>query len=207
MFIHYLKFRMPIEFVELIKTFQNKIDVMDVTVNSSWTENYTKSIILFEGQSKGHPDKIQNNIDINNLLNGFISRYFNILPEIYINDLIITTSKKGRRNICLVISSSFINQMRMYLFDNFGYNFYSADDIVIKKFKNSDGTDNIIKESINIELPIIGEAYIKKNINIYDLYITLSNILVSSKLYNSSIKPESIIFETENKRGKKFHLW
>ena len=198
---------MPTEFTELIKLFQNKIDEMDITVSSSWTENYTKSLILFEGQSKGHPDKIQHNRDINNLLNGFICRYSNILPEICVTDLIITKNKKGRRNICLVVTSSFVNQMRMDLFDYFGYNFYSYDDIVIKKFKNSDGTDSIIKESINIELPIIGEAYLKKSVNIYDVYMILTSILVSSKLYNSIVQPDSIVFETENKRGKKFNLW
>jgi hypothetical protein len=207
MFIHYLKFKMPLEFIELIKSFQNKINDMDITNTPSWSENYSKSVILFEGQSKGHPDKIQTLQDVNILLYGFIERYSNILPEVYVSNLIINTSKKGKKYISLVIESPLIHQMRMDLIDIFGYNFYSYDDIVVKKFRNSDGSENIITESINIELPIISESYIKKNISIYNVCSALNDILILSNLYNDHVQPHNIMFETENKRGKKINLW
>ena len=89
----------------------------------------------------------------------------------------------------------------------FDYDFYSCDDIVIKKFKNSDGSENLITESISIEIPMIRESYIKKNISIYTVCSVLNDILVFSNLYKDNIQTQKIMFETENKRGKKITLW
>ncbi len=207
MFIHFLKFRMPNEFVELIKAFQNKIDSMGVTVSASWSENYSKSLILFEGQSKGNAEKIKNLFDVNTLLNGFVEKYCNVKPEIYIKDIYINSNNKGKKTIYVVFQSSLINEMKMDLMDSFGYLFNSENGLILKKFKNTDQSDNLIIENIDIELPIIHETYIKKSINIYDIYLNLKNVFYSSNIWKDTIIPESIVFETENKKIKKIILW
>ncbi len=207
MFIHFLKLRMPTEFVELIKAFQNKIDSMGVTVSPAWSENYSKSLILFEGQSRGNAEKIKNQIDVNNLLNGFVEKYCNLKPELYIKDIYIRINNKGKKTIYVLFQSSLINEMKMDLIDSFGYLFNSEYGLILKKFKNTDQSDNLITENIDIELPIIHETYIKKNINIYDIYINLKDIFYSSNVWKDTIIPESIVFETENKKIKKIILW
>ncbi len=196
---------MPYEFTELIKEFQEKINKMDVVINNLWTTNYSKYVILFEGQTKGHHDKFQSCKDINKLLNGFLEMYANILPEIKIIDMIIK-DYNDKQEICLILSSRIIFEMRCILSETYGY--YLINDQIIKKFKNENGReDDIIIENINIEFPIISDIHLKKNINLISIYMRLIEILNDHKIMNKEIEPINFIFETEHKRAKKIILW
>jgi len=207
MFINYLKFRMSLEFIELIKSFQEVINKMNVTSCMNWTENYSKSIILFEGQSKGHSDKYQNIYDLNHLYNGFIEINIGKLPSLSINELNIFTNHKGKKIIGLYLNSFKITEMRAELSDIFGYKIYSEEGIIIKKFKSTDGSDNIIIEPLNLFYPIISESHLKKGINIKDVYCILLSSLFSQSFDNKIIYPTELIYETENKKGKKIKVW
>ena len=103
MFINYLKFKMSLEFIELIKSLQEVINKMNVTSCPNWTDNYSKSIILFEGQSKGHCDKYQTVQDLNKLYNGFIEINAGKLPLLNIRELNIFTNYKGKQIIGLYL--------------------------------------------------------------------------------------------------------
>ncbi len=196
---------MPYEFTELIKEFQEKINKMDVVINNLWTTNYSKYVILFEGQTKGHHEKYQTPKDVNYLLNGFLEMYANILPEIKITDLIIKQND-NKKEICLLLSSRVIIEMRYILSEIYGY--YITDDRIIKKFKNENGrSDDIVVENINIEYPIISEIYLKKNVNIVQIYMRLYDILNDHNVLYKEIEPISFIFETEHKRAKQVMLW
>ncbi len=205
MFIHYLKYKMPYEFTELIKEFQDKINKMDVVINNLWTNNYSKYVILFEGQTKGHHERFQTAKDINILLNGFLEMYANVLPEIKITDMIIK-NYDNKNEICLILSSRLIFEMRYLLSETYGY--YLIEDKIIKKFKNENGRpEDIIIENIYIEFPIISDVYLKKNINLLSIYMRLLEILNEHNIINKEIEPINFIFDTEHKRAKKIILW
>ncbi len=206
MFIYFLKMKMSQDFVDLIKSFQLCINNMNVTNNVSWTESYSRSPILFEGQLNGHPDKIQNDFDINKKLDGFIEKYHGIYPYISITDLIVSIDKKGKKYISLVLESLQIKSMRLDLINTSKY-YFDNYDTVIKKFKKIDGSDELIIEKLEIEMPIINESNIKKSVNIYTVHSALCEILSLSNIINSSIQPLSFVYETENKRGHKIVLW
>ena len=196
---------MPYEFTELIKEFHEKINKMDVVINNLWTTNYSKYVILFEGQTKGNHDKYQTPKDVNNLLNGFLETYANILPEIKITDMIIK-QYDNKKEICLILSSRIIIEMRYLLCETYGY--YLINEQIIKKFKNENGRkDDIIIENINLEYPIISDTYLKKNVNISTIYMRLYDILNVHKIFNKEIEPLSFIFDTEHKRAKQVMLW
>ena len=205
MFIHYLKYKMPYEFTELIKEFHEKINKMDVVINSLWTTNYSKYVILFEGQTKGHHEKFQTPKDINKLLNGFLEMYANILPEIKITDMIIK-HYDDKKEICLILSSRVIFEMRYLLCETYGY--YLVNDQIVKRFKTENGrADEIVIENINIEFPIISDIHLKKNVNLLSIYMRLFEILNDHKILNKEIEPINFIFDTEHKRAKKIILW
>lgn len=207
MFINYLKFKMSLEFVELIKSFQEVINKMNITSCPNWIENYSKSIILFEGQSKGHCDKYQTVHDLNNLYNGFIEINAGKLPLLSIRELNIFTNHKGKQIIGLYLDSFNIIEMRADLSDIFGYKIYTDEGIIIKKFKSTDGGDNIIVEPLNVFYPIISESHLKKSINIRDVYSHLLSSLFTQSFIDKVIYPIELVYETENKRGKKIKVW
>jgi hypothetical protein len=149
------------EFIELIKSFQEIINKMNVTSCPNWMENYSKSIILFEGQSKGHSDKYQTVNDLNNLYNGFIEINAGKLPDLSIRELNIFTNHKGKQILGLYLDSCNIIDMRAELSDIFGYKIYGEEGIIIKKFKSTDGSENILIDPLNVFFPIISESHIK----------------------------------------------
>ncbi len=207
MFINYLKFRMPLEFIELVKSFQEVINKMNITSCPNWIENYSKSIVLFEGQSKGHSEKYQTVYDLNDLYNGFISINVGKLPSLTIRELNIFTNHKGKQIIGLYLDSCNIIEMRADLSDIFGYKIYSDEGIIIKKFKSTDGSDNIIVEPLNVFYPIISESHLKKGVNIRDVYCNLAASLFAQSISDKVIYPTELVYETENKRGKKIRVW
>ena len=91
----------------------------------------------------------------------------------------------------------------MDIMDNFAP--YFNENIIIKKFVNLNGSETIYNESIDIELPIISELHLKKNISIERVYLALSDILYN--YHNEIYYPVSLHFETENTRAKKISLW
>jgi len=209
MFLNYVKFKVSNDFIDFIKLLQEKINKMNITNNIYWTENYTKYIILFEGQSKGSYDKIKDDIDINKLYSGFIEMYKGILPNLVINDLIITTNEKGKKIIALSVNSSKLLDMRLYLINNFEYFFSIEENILYKKYKLINGSEDTIVEPLNIIFPIISEYDIKKNISIYQVYYNLIEIIhnLENNIIGKELDTTSCIFETEHKRAKKIKLW
>jgi hypothetical protein len=207
MFISYLKFKMTHEFIDFIKILQEKINEMNYANCPNWMESFTKSIILFESQTKDKSDKYQTINDINKLYNGFLEIYDGILPEVLINDLVIVTNHKGKKTVGILINSSYFLNMRAQLADIFGYKYYPENDILVKKFKSSDNTEIYINEPFNIVMPIISESYIKKGISIFNVYSVLNDIIHSLGVHNKIFQTTSFVYETENKRGKKLQLW
>ena len=209
MFLNYVKFKVSNDFIDFIKLLQDRITNMHITNNMHWTENYTKYIILFEGQSKGNYDKIKDDIDINKLYNGFIERYKGILPNLVINDLIITTDEKGKKIIALSVNSSKLFDMKLYLINNFEYFFSIEENILYKKYKLINGSEDTIVEPLNIIFPIISEYDIKKNVSIYQVYYNLIEIIhnLENTIIGKELYTTSCIFETEHKRAKKIKLW
>lgn len=225
MFVHYLKFKMSLEFVDIIKELQNKLSSMNVVNDVNWAIHYSKSLTLFEAQSRGNLNKIHNIKDVNKLLDGFVENYYGILPAIKIDGLVFNFDHKGKCIICLKIKSTVISDIRMnlaYYFDYINkdkdtymdidiigneYNLFSDinQNIILKKLVNLDGTETIYSESIDIELPIISQSHLKKNVSIERVYLTLSDIL--SNYYNEVYHPVNLYFETENNRAKKISLW
>jgi hypothetical protein len=216
------------EFVNLIKELQTKLSLMNIVNDSNWTINYSKSLILFEAQSCGNLTRINNIQDVNKLLDGFVEKYCGNLPEIILDGLKIKIDRKGKYVIYLKTKSEIISNMRMNLAYYFNYISESNMDgmdtgmdneidinnnididneknIIIKKFINLDGKEIIYNESIDIELPIIHESHLKKNINIFRVYLMLSEIVYN--YYNKPYYTISLHFETENKRAKKISLW
>lgn len=216
MFVHYLKLKMSHEFIDIIKELQNKISSLNVVNDVNWMINYSKSLTLFEAQNRGNVNKINTINDVNKLLDGFVENYYGILPEIKIDGLIVNLDHKGKYILCLKIKSTIISDMRMNLayyfnyinstmdtIDNFAPDF--NENIIVKKFVNLDGKEIINSESIDIELPIISQYHLKKNISLERVYLALSDILYN---YNNEIYyPVSLHFETENTRAKKISLW
>lgn len=209
MFLNYVKFKVSNDFIDFIKLLQDRITNMHITNNMNWTENYTKYIILFEGQSKGNYDKIKDDIDINKLYNGFIERYKGILPNLVINDLVITTDEKGKKIIALSVNSSKLFDMKLYLINNFEYFFSIEENILYKKYKLVNGSEDTIVEPLNIIFPIISEYDIKKNVSIYQVYYNLIEIIhnLENTIMGKELDTTSCIFETEHKRAKKIKLW
>ena len=207
MFINYLKFKMSLEFIELIKSLQEIINKMNIVACTNWIENYSKSIILFEGQSKGHCDKYQTVQDLNNLYNGFIEINAGKLPSLSIRELDIFINHKGKKIIGLYLDSGNIIDMRADLSYIFGYKIYAEEGIIIKKFKSTDGSDNIIVEPLSVFYPIISESHIKKGVNIKDVYCNLLSCPFNYSLIDKVIYPVELVYETENKRGKKIKIW
>lgn len=209
MFLNYVKFKVSNDFIDFIKLLQEKINNLNITHNMYWTDNYTKYIILFEGQSKGNYDKIKDDIDINKLYNGFIERYKGILPNLVINDLIITTDEKGKKIIALSVNSNKLLDMRLYLINNFEYFFSIEENILCKKYKLINGSEDTIVEPLNIIFPIISEYDIKKNVSIYKVYYNLIEIIhnLENNIIGKELDTTSCIFETEHKRAKKIKLW
>ncbi len=209
MFLNYVKFKVSNDFIDFIKLLQERITNMNITNNPYWIDKYTKYIILFEGQSKGNYDKIKDDIDINKLYNGFIERYKGILPNLVINELIITTDEKGKKIISLSINSNKLLDMRLYLIHNFGYFFSIEENILLKKYKTSDGSEETITEPLNIIFPIISEYDLKKSISIYKVYYNLIEIIhnFENNIIGKELDTTSCIFETEHKRAKKIKLW
>jgi hypothetical protein len=216
MFVHYLKLKMSQEFIDIIKELQNKISSLNVVNDVNWMIHYSKSLTLFEAQSRGNINKINTINDVNKLLDGFVENYYGILPEIKIDGLTINLDHKGKYILCLKIKSTIISDMRMNLAYYFNYinstmdtidNFVPDfnENIIVKKFVNLDGKEIINSESIDIELPIISQSHLKKNISLERVYLALSDILYN---YNNEIYyPVSLHFETENTRAKKISLW
>jgi len=216
MFVHYLKLKMSQEFITIIKELQNKLSSLNVVNDNNWMIHYIKSLTLFEAQSRGNINKINTINDVNKLLDGFVENYYGILPEIKIDGLIFNLDHKGKYTLCLKIKSTIISDIRMNLayyfnyinmtmdtIDNFAPDF--NENIIVKKFVNLDGNETIHTESIDIELPIISEFHLKKNVSIERVYLALSDILYN---YNNEIYyPVSLHFETENTRAKKISLW
>jgi hypothetical protein len=198
--------KMSQDFIDLIKSFQLCINNMNITNNVSWCDDYPKVPILFEGQYKGHPDKIKNHFDVNKMLDGFLEKYNGIYPNIYIIGLFITKDNKGKNMISLILESQQITSMRMELINNSGYYFDNCETVV-KNFKKVDGGEDIIIEKLGIEMPIINESNIKKSVNIYGVYTILCEQLLLSNISNNIIQPTSFVYETENKRGNKITLW
>ena len=207
MFINYLKYKLSNDFYEIIKKLQDEINNMNYSVSAYWTESFTKSIILFESQSKGHCDKCQNIIDVNKLYNGFLEKYALKLPIITVNELVIITNIKGKKVIGLQLSGSQFIDMRIELADSFGYTYYIDNDVLVKNFKTTDNKDNYIIEPLYVFLPIISESYIKKNINIHTVYLTLLKTLNILDVYQKEFQTINLVYETENKRGRKIVLW
>lgn len=216
MFVHYLKLKMSQEFIDIIKELQNKLSSLNVVNDNNWMIHYSKSLSLFEAQSRGNINKINNINDVNKLLDGFVENYYGILPEIKIDGLIFNIDHKGKYTLCLKIKSTIISDIRMNLayyfnyinptidtMDNFAPNF--NENIIVKKFVNLDGTETINSESIDIELPIISQSHLKKNISLERVYLALSDILYN--YHNEIYYPVSLHFETENTRAKKISLW
>jgi hypothetical protein len=216
MFVHYLKLKMSQEFITIIKELQNKLSSLNVVNDNNWMIHYMKSLTLFEAQSRGNINKINTINDVNKLLDGFVENYYGILPEIKIDGLIFNLDHKGKYTLCLKIKSTIISDIRMNLayyfnyinmtmdtIDNFAPDF--NENIIVKKFVNLNGNETIHTESIDIELPIISEFHLKKNVSIERVYLALSDILYN---YNNEIYyPVSLHFETENTRAKKISLW
>jgi hypothetical protein len=216
MFVHYLKLKMSHEFIDIIKELQHKISSLNVVNDVNWMINYSKSLTLFEAQNRGNVNKINTINDVNKLLDGFVENYYGILPEIKMDGLIVNLDHKGKYILCLKIKSTIISDMRMNLayyfnyinptmdiIDNFAPDF--NENIIVKKFINFDGKEIINYESIDIELPIISQSHLKKNISLERVYLALSDILYN---YNNEIYyPVSLHFETENTRAKKISLW
>ncbi len=195
------------EFIDLVKLFQEIINKMNITSCPNWMDYYSKSIILFEGQSKGYSEKYQTVQELNNLYNGFIGLYAGILPTVTIRELNIFTNHKGKQIIGLYLDSSDIIEMRADLSYTFGYKIYSDENIIIKQFKSTDGSDNIIIEPLNLFFPIISESHLKKSVNIRDVYNELIGYLINHSLNNKVIESTALVYETENKRGKKIKIW
>jgi hypothetical protein len=199
------------EFIDIIKELQNKISSLNVVNDINWMIHYSKSLTVFEAQSRGNLNKINTINDVNKLLDGFVENYYGIFPEIKIDGLVFNFDHKGKCIICLKIKSTIISDIRMnlaYYFDYINKNMYIDDfnqNIILKKFVNLDGKETIYSESIDIELPIISEYHLKKNVNIGRVYLALSDILYS--YYNEIYYPISLHFETENTRAKKISLW
>jgi hypothetical protein len=198
---------MSLEFIELIKSLQDVINKMNVVSCHNWMENYSKSIILFEGQSKGHCDKYQTVQDLNHLYNGFIEVNAGKLPSLSIRELDIFINHKGKKIIGLYLDSVNIIDMRAELSDIFGYKIYVEEGIIIKKFKSTDGCDNIIVEPLSVFFPIISESHIKKGINVKEVYCNLLSYLFNYSFNDKVIQPIELVYETENKRGKKIKVW
>jgi hypothetical protein len=216
MFVHYLKLKMSQEFIDIIKELQNKLSSLNVVNDVNWMIHYMKSLTLFEAQSKGNINKINTINDVNKLLDGFVENYYGILPGIKINGLVFNFDHKGKCIICLKISSTIISDIRMNLAYYFNYINLTMDamdvsesdfneNIIVKKFVNLDGHETIYTESIDIELPIISESHLKKNISLERVYLALSDILYN--YHNEIYYPVSLHFETENTRAKKISLW
>ncbi len=215
MFVHYLKFKMDQRFIDLIKELQNKINSLNITHDTNWTIHYSKSLTLFEAQSRGNLNKINTIKDVNNLMDGFVENYYGIIPEIQIDGLVINIDNKGKFMICLRTKSNIISNMRLNLAYYFNYidtntNTYNSfseldKNIIVKNFISVDGKQTQYSESVDIELPIISESYLKKNISIERVYLILSDILYN--YYNEVFYPVSLHFETENTRAKKISLW
>ncbi len=180
---------------------------MNVVSCPNWMENYSKSIVLFEGQSKGHCDKYQTVHDLNTLYNGFIEINVGKLPLLSIRELDIFINNKGKKIIGLYLDSVNIIDMRADLSDIFGYKIYSEEGIIIKKFKSTDGGDNIIIEPLSVFYPIISESHIKKGINVKEVYCNLISYLSNYSIIDKIIQPIELVYETENKRGKKIKVW
>lgn len=216
MFVHYLKLKMSQEFIDIIKELQNKLSSLNVVNDINWMIHYMKSLTLFEAQSRGNINKINTINDVNKLLDGFVENYYGILPEIKIDGLVFNIDNKGKYTLCLKIKSTIISDIRMNLayyfnyinptmdiMDNFTPDF--NENIIIKKFVNLNGSETIYNESIDIELPIISELHLKKNISLERVYLALSDILYN--YHNEIYYPVSLHFETENTRAKKISLW
>ncbi len=216
MFVHYLKLKMSQEFITIIKELQNKLSSLNVVNDNNWMIHYMKSLTLFEAQSRGNINKINTINDVNKLLDGFVENYYGILPEIKIDGLIFNLDHKGKYTLCLKIKSTIISDIRMNLayyfnyinltmdtMDNFAQDF--NENIIVKKFVNLDGNETIHTESIDIELPIISESHLKKNVSLERVYLALSDILYN--YHNEIYYPVSLLFETENTRAKKISLW
>ena len=207
MFINFLKYKLSNEFYEIIKKLQDEINQMNYSNSPSWTESFTKSIILFEGQSKGHSEKCQTIQDVNKLYSGFLEKYALKLPTITIKELIIITNTKGKKIIGLQLSANQFIDMRIELADIFGYQLDIDNDILVKKFKTTDNKDTYITEPLYVFLPIISESYIKKSIDINFVYINLLKILITLNVYEKEYQTIHLVYETENKRGRKIVLW
>jgi hypothetical protein len=213
MFVHYLKLKMSHEFITIIKELQNKLSSLNVVNDNNWMIHYIKSLTLFEAQSRGNINKINTINDVNKLLDGFVENYYGILPEIKIDGLIFNLDHKGKYTLCLKIKSTIISDIRMNLAYYFNYinmtmdNFASDfnENIIVKKFVNLDGNETFHTESIDIELPIISESHLKKNVSLERVYLALSDILYN--YHNEIYYPVSLHFETENTRAKKISLW
>jgi hypothetical protein len=216
MFVHYLKLKMSQEFIDIIKELQNKLSSLNVVNDINWMIHYMKSLTLFEAQSRGNINKINTINDVNKLLDGFVENYYGILPEIKIDGLVFNIDHKGKYTLCLKIKSTIISDIRMNLAYYFNYINHTMDimdnfapdfneNIIIKKFVNLNGSETIYNESIDIELPIISELHLKKNISIERVYLALSDILYN--YHNEIYYPVSLHFETENTRAKKISLW
>jgi hypothetical protein len=220
MFVHYLKFKMSSEFIDIIKELQNKLSLLNVVNDNNWMIHYSKSLTLFEAQSRGNMNKINTINDVNKLLDGFVENYYGIYPGIKINGLVFNFDHKGKCIICLKINSTIISDIRMNLAYYFNYinmtvdamdvseyNFVSDfnKNIIVKKFVNLNGNETIHTESIDIELPIISESHLKKNVSLERVYLELSDILYN--YHNEIYYPVSLHFETENTRAKKISLW
>ncbi len=213
MFVHYLKFKMSQTFVDIIKELQHKLSSLNVVNDNNWMIHYSKSLTLFEAQSRGNINKINTINDVNKLLDGFVENYYGILPEIKINGLVIKIDNKGKFIICLKLQSNIITNIRInlahyfdYINKEIDYNEYNLfSDVITKKFINLDGRESIYSESPDIELPIISQTHLKKHVSIERIYLILSDILYN---YNNEVYyPVSLHFETENTRAKKISLW
>jgi len=206
MFVHFLKFKMPIEFSEFIKILKNKINSLDITLKD-WDLNFSYDVKLFECQTKGHAEKIKTLKDVNLLYNGFVEIYNDVLPILNIAGLTINRNHKGYQSICLVLSSQVINEMRIELARYHDYNVLIDNEIIYKTFQDGEGKLIDIQETFNIEYPIISQNQLKKNTSIYNLCVILSNLLIENDMFEKEITPENLYFKTENGKCKKIKLW
>jgi hypothetical protein len=99
--------------------------------------------------------------------------------------------------------------MKLYLINNFEYFFSIEENILYKKYKLVNGSEDTIVEPLNIIFPIISEYDIKKNISIYQVYYNLTEIIhnLENTIIGKELDTTSCIFETEHKRAKKIKLW
>jgi hypothetical protein len=97
-------------FIDLIKELQNKINSLNITHDNNWTIHYSKSLTLFEAQSRGNLNKINTIKDVNTLMDGFVENYYGIIPEIQIDGLVINIDNKGKLMICLRTKSNTVSE-------------------------------------------------------------------------------------------------